>query len=243
MFDPFKDFEQVGYLRNLYGEKDRQIVQELEHELFRANLIDAQAYLAKRRAISYDDFLKVHELLFSAFYPWAGQDRAMTAPDIAVSKGNIMFGHPFEAKRAVDYGLQIARDSKELRKRSGEVLGLFAFGHPFLDGNGRTMLVINTELCHRAGFCIEWHRTAKYDYLAALSAEIVTPGKGILDNYLNQFIGASQERGLWGGMISDLSGLDGQGGDTVEGEYSDESVSQKYREFEAQRGYRAEPGG
>ena len=69
MFDPFKDFEQVGYLRNLYGEKDRQIVQELEHELFRANLIDAQAYLAKRRAISYDDFLKVQELLFLSFSP------------------------------------------------------------------------------------------------------------------------------------------------------------------------------
>ena len=41
MFDPFKDFEQAGYLRNRYGEKDPQIVQELEHQLFRAGLDEA----------------------------------------------------------------------------------------------------------------------------------------------------------------------------------------------------------
>jgi fido (protein-threonine AMPylation protein) len=41
-----------------------------------------------------------------------------------------------------------------LRNRYGEkepskVMGLFAYGHPFLDGNGRTMLIIHSELCRR----------------------------------------------------------------------------------------------
>ncbi len=104
------------------------------------------------------------------------------------------------------------------------------------------MLVVHTELCHRAGFCIEWHRTSKSDYLTALSAEIATPGKGILDAYLRPFVGESQERQAWGGMIGGLSGLVGQGvDDAVAGNYKDVEVSEQYREFERRRGYRIEP--
>ena len=243
MFDPFEDFEQAGYLRNSYAEKDLQIVQELEHQLFRAGLDQAIAHLAKRRSLGYDDFLAVHRILFSEFYPWAGQDRAATAPGIAVTKAGTWFSHPADARRAVEEGLRIARDKRQLRQRPGEVMGLFAYGHPFLDGNGRTMLVVHSELCHRAGFSIEWHRTRKTDCLAALSAEIASPGKGILDVYLEPFVGVHQERQLWGGVIDTLPGLDGQGTeDTIAGEYSDAKVSQQYRDFERQRGYSIESG-
>lgn len=238
MFDPFKDFAQAGYLRNRYREKDPRIVQDLEHQLFRAGLDEAIAYLAKCRPITYQDFLAVHGILFSAFYPWAGQDRAMTAPGMAVAKAGTWFSHPADARRAVEQGLRIGRDKRQLRQRPGEVMGLFAYGHPFLDGNGRTMLVVHSELCHRAGFCIEWHRTRKADYLAALSAEIASPGRGILDGYLLPFVGTVQERPLWGGAISSLAGLDGQSGaDTVAGEYTDAEVSRQYREFDRRRGY------
>ena len=34
MFDPFKDFETAGYLRNKFAERDLEIVQELEHQMF-----------------------------------------------------------------------------------------------------------------------------------------------------------------------------------------------------------------
>ena len=37
MFDPFKDFETAGYLRNVKREKDPQTVKEIEHDLFQAN--------------------------------------------------------------------------------------------------------------------------------------------------------------------------------------------------------------
>ena len=42
-------------------------------------------YLADCKAIAYQDFLSVHRMLFSEFYPWAGQDRATTAPNSAVT--------------------------------------------------------------------------------------------------------------------------------------------------------------
>lgn len=38
MFDPFKDFETAGYLRNMFAEKDPQIIQEMEHQMFRPGL-------------------------------------------------------------------------------------------------------------------------------------------------------------------------------------------------------------
>lgn len=243
MFDPFNDFETAGYLRNKFAEKDPQIVQELEHQMFRASLDEAIANLAKRRgALRYEEFLSVHRILFEGFYPWAGQDRAVTAPQVAVTKAGTWFCHPAHARLAVQEGLRIGNDKRLLRQRPGEVMGLFAYGHPFLDGNGRTMLVVHTELCHRAGFCIEWHRTSKADYLTALSAEIGTPGKGILDAYLQPFLGESQDRQGWGGMIGDLPGLNGKAeGDAVAGNYGDEEVSEQYREFERQRGYVIDP--
>ena len=46
MFDPFRDFETAGYLRNKFVEKDPQIVQELEHQMFRASLDEAIAHLS-----------------------------------------------------------------------------------------------------------------------------------------------------------------------------------------------------
>lgn len=243
MFDPFKDFETAGYLRNRFAEKDLQIVQELEHQMFRASLDEAIAYLAKRRGdLRYGDFLAVHRILFESVYPWAGQDRAVTAPEIAVTKAGTWFCHPAHAPLAVQEGLRIGRDKHRLRQRPGEVMGLFAYGHPFLDGNGRTMLVVHTELCHRAGFCIEWHRTNKSEYLSALSAEIAAPGQGILDAYLLPFVGESQERQAWGGMIGGLPGLAGKGADdAVAGNYQDAEVSEQYREFDRRRGYRIEP--
>lgn len=57
---------------------------------------------------------------------------------------------------------------------------MLADAHPFLDGNGRTILLVFMELCHRAGFAIDWSRTTKDDYLAALSTEINQPSRAIL---------------------------------------------------------------
>ncbi|MGP0916029.1 Fic/DOC family protein [Serratia sp. CY70267] len=237
MFDPFNDFEQVGYLRNHHGVKDPEIVRHLEHTMFRAGLDEALVYLAGRADLCYEDFLEVHRILFEEFYPWAGQDRTITAPNCAVSKAGTMFCHPHDARLAIEQGLRLGQNAESMRQRPGEVMGFFAYGHPFLDGNGRTMLIVHNELCHRAGFSIDWHRTNKIDYLRALSAEIESPSKGLLDNYLFQFIGGTRDRNLWGESINGIRGLDGQGiENSVDGEYTDIAVAQKYQSFEMNRG-------
>nr|WP_244657838.1 Fic family protein [Pseudomonas fluorescens] len=195
-------------------------------------------YLANKRTITYRDFLQVHGLLFGDLYPWAGSDRMTTSPDLAISKAGTCFCLPHEAKRAVEEGLRLGQGKVLLRKSPGLVMGFFAYGHPFLDGNGRTMLVVHSVLCHRAGFSINWSRTDKSDYLSALSKEIETPDKGILDDYLRGFIEPPLEPGGWEAAIHSVRGLNGLAiTDTVEGRSDDPAISQKYQDFDQRRGY------
>ena len=187
-FDPFGDFATRGYLRNLANEKDAAIVRRLEHVSFTTGIDEAFARLATKRPLSYADILSTHKILFEAVYPWAGQDRATTSPDVAVSRGSVLFAHPKYIQNAIDHGLKLGNDPKTMREKPGEVMGYLAHGHPFLDGNGRTIMVIHAVLVQRAGFSIDWAATDKNAYLDALTKELDDPGKGILDAYLKPYV-------------------------------------------------------
>lgn len=234
-FDPFKDFDQKGYLRNRFNFKSVEDVREMEHEVFRAGIDEAIEYLACQQDITYQDFLNVHKILFEDFYPWAGTDRLVVAPDYAISKGDIYFCHPQEIRLAVNQGLRMAKEKNVMQEKPGEIMGYFAYGHPFLDGNGRTMLLIHSELCRRAGFTIKWHETTKQDYLTALSKEIQSPCQGYLDSYLKRFIVRANSRVNLIDCISNIKGLDGTSHDNIVGEYSEDKVMREYREFEQRR--------
>jgi cell filamentation protein len=89
VFDPFGDFESRGYLQNFEGLKRLDEVKVLEHTFFEANLEDAFEFLGTvKGALTYKHFLKVHHVLFSDFYPWAGQDRLQLGVGQFVEKGN-----------------------------------------------------------------------------------------------------------------------------------------------------------
>lgn len=171
-FDPFGDFETQGYLRNLAKEKDPEIVRRLEHTAFTTGIDAAFEYLAKVKHLSYPDVIETHRILFDAVYPWAGQDRLKTAPDPAISRGNVLFARPEDIRRAVEFALTHGQDKKAMAAKPGEIMGYFTYGHPFLDGNGRTIMVVHGVLAQRAGFSIDWAATGKADYLATLTQEL-----------------------------------------------------------------------
>jgi cell filamentation protein len=75
-----------------------------------------------------------------------------------------------------------------MKARPGEIMGYLAYGHPFLDGNGRTIMTVHSVLAQRAGFSIDWSATTKDAYLDALTKEIENPPKGHLDAYLKPFM-------------------------------------------------------
>lgn len=206
-FDPFGDFDTKGYLRNYEGLSDPESVKHMEHSVFLANLDDAIEYLRTRRVINYASFLDVHEILFADFYPWAGQDRLATAPDLHISKGKVPFAAPRDIRPAIEFGLKQA--DQRMRERCGSVLGYFAHGHPFLDGNGRTIMLVFGELCFRAGFGIAWEGTNKMDYLNALTLELLDPRSAALHAYLAPFLSGRVPHGAYSKSLSELPGLSG----------------------------------
>ena len=241
MFDPFDDFATAGYLRNYDQEKDLEIVKIAEHQLFRAQLPVALDFLARKKRIDYADFLEVHRILFSGLYPWAGKDRAEVLPASAVKKGSLYFCHPQDCQRAVAAGIAMAQDQKQIATRPGFIMGLFAYGHPFLDGNGRTILLVHAELCFRANMSVDWLHTSKQPYLDALTREIESPNAGHLDAYLRPFIGPQIPRKSWLQSVSTLPGLDGaEAQSDASVGYCDPAVAEGYQEFERRRGYRFE---
>jgi cell filamentation protein len=183
VLDPFGDYETAGYLRNVYREKDLRVVGHLETAAFEQEIIPTLRFLEERHILNYEELVEVHSRLFNSVYPWAGQDRSTTAPNIAIAKAGFktLFAHPKDVRRAAEYALRLGQDTSYLRTRPGEVFGQLAHAHPFLEGNGRTILTIFSDLARRAGFHIGWERIDKEEFLKTLTSELLGPGKGVLD--------------------------------------------------------------
>ena len=193
--------------------------------------------LSQIERLSYQDVLATHKTLFKDVYPWAGQDRAQTAPNIAVSKGTVLFAHPDDAKPAVDHALRMGQDKALMAERPGEVMGYLAYAHPFLDGNGRTILAVHVELAERAGIGIDWAATDKAAYLTALTRELNHPGKGHLDAYLKPFVGAAVGRDRLSGHVAGAPDIfanpdEPLGANEVLGNFSDPVLQERYRHQE-----------
>lgn len=103
-FDPFGDFETNGYLRNTGKDKNPKVIKEIEHGVFEFKLSEVLDYLSTRKIITYNDFLAAHKILFSEYYPWAGQDRMITAPEIAIGKTGVFFAYPNDSRLAIESG-------------------------------------------------------------------------------------------------------------------------------------------
>ena len=239
-FDPFADFAERGYLRNHFGEKDHDIIRRAEHSAFVSGIEEAFSNLSQRPFLSYADVLGTHKALFKDIYPWAGQDRFQTTPDIAVSKGDILFAHPEAAQQAVEYALRLGHDKTFMSQHPGDVMGYLAYGHPFLDGNGRTIMVVHSELAQRAGISIDWAETDKMQYLSALTNELNNPNKGILDSYLRPFLRPAVGVDQLASHVAKTKGLDGgadsEGDDNkILGKVTDPALQARYKEQERQR--------
>lgn len=239
LFDPFGDFKTAGYLRNTLQLKDPEVIKELEHQNFKANLPTALSFLEQRRTIDYAAFLKVHKILFEDFYPWAGQDRLTChSQSKTINKDDIVFCAPQMIRAAVEEGLRIGKKAASMKSKPGSVMGMFAYGHPFLDGNGRTMLLVHMELCFRAKCAIDWAQTNKNEYLAALSAELKNPNDNSLNDYLRPLIVAQEPRTQWGASLLELKGLDGVDDDLQTLDLNDAQQNKRYEEFENKRQYK-----
>ena len=235
-FDPFGDFETQSYLRNLTKEKDPEIVRHLEHASFMTGIDAAIEHLAKSERLSYSDLLETHKILFEAVYPWAGRDRHTTAPDLVISRGPAPLAHPEDIQRAANYALTHGQDKEYITKKPGEVMGYLAYANPFLDGNGRAIMVVYAILSQRAGFSIAWPATDKANYLSALTKELDDRGKGYLDAYLKPFMRDAVSKDRLAEEIVQVPGLDGTDEQNeVLGKTSDPVLKARYEQQKLKR--------
>jgi cell filamentation protein len=231
-FDPFGDFATRGYLRNLAKAKDPDIVRRLQHNSFMTGLDEALAKLAEQKRLGYGDVLGTHKIRFEAVFPWAGEDRLTNAPHLAISKGPVLFAYPQDIRRSIDYALEHGQDRAFMAAKPGEVMGYLAYGHPFLEGNGRTIMVVHSVLADRAGLGIDWAATGKDEYLSALTREIDRPGKGELDAYLKPFIRKAAAKGA---IVAGAPGLDGNTDNAMLGDIRDPELRTRYEAQEVKR--------
>lgn len=123
-------------------------------------------YLKARPSFCYDDILQTHKTLFEGVFPWAGADRLANASHIFVKKGAVIFAHPNDIRKAIDHALEKGQDKAFMAEKPGEVMGHLAYGHPFLDRNGRTIMLIHAELARRANAGETSNPTLKAQYEA-----------------------------------------------------------------------------
>ena len=188
-FDPFGDFETRGYLRNHFELRDRRQLAQVEFNNYRTVLPEALAYL-EGSDLSYEDVLQVHRILFEAIYPWAGDDRSVTAPNIAVTRGGYddLFCHPVECRRVGEYALRDAGRPEIYLVAPGDAYSHLCHSHPFLDGNGRTLLLVHSEMLRRASAHIVWENVSPDDFLRTLTEDLRSPNQGVLDNFLLPYL-------------------------------------------------------
>jgi cell filamentation protein len=182
ILDPFGDYETAGYLRNSYQEKDLLVVGHLETAAFEQEIVPTVRFLRRLQTLRYEHITETHYRLFSSLYPWAGQDRSVTAPNSKIVKAGYrdLFALPAAIRLAAEHALNLGQDTAYLRAHPGEVFGYLAHAHPFLEGNGRTILTVFAELSRRADFHVEWEAIDKDQFLETLTRELLEPGR-ILD--------------------------------------------------------------
>ena len=193
-FDPFGDFAARGYLRNVRGYKRKDAIKRLERVEYEDNVVAARDYLASLTIIDLDFLHEAHRLLFGSVYPWAGQDREALGIHIPIFKGRLHFAATDQIRRVAAQALVLANDPDVMARQPGTVIGDLCYAHPFLEGNGRTLLALHTELARRAAISIDWRRVPSRAYLIELTKEIVLPGEQILDHFLAPYIRPNPDR-------------------------------------------------
>lgn len=189
VLDPFGDYQTAGYLRNIYQEKDLRVVGRLETAAFKQEILPTVRFLRRLPSLRYEHITETHRRLFNSIYPWAGEDRSVNAPHLAIGKAGYktLFAHPADAQRAAERALQLGQDKTYFRDHPGEVFAYLAHAHPFLEGNGRTILTVFADLSRRAGFHVEWDAIDKDEFLDTLTRELLNPDRSILDTLVLRY--------------------------------------------------------
>ncbi|WP_171049022.1 Fic family protein [Rhizobium sp. MHM7A] len=178
--NPWEPSEDGVILRNKFRVTDKAELDSLEFSFVRANMKQALAMLQLEKEITLQSWQRCHAILFSDLYPWAGQIRHLEA-----RRRHAPFNYKNDIESSTNDMLSRAKDSSFFSDHLGEVYCVLAFNHPFIDGNGRTLNAVFTELARRSDFGIAWDKVNKETYLSALTQGVMFMMYNPLDGFLN----------------------------------------------------------
>ena len=66
ILDPFGDYETAGYLRNVYGVKDLELIGHLETAVFQQEVLRTVRALRRVQTLQYQHILETHRQFFNS---------------------------------------------------------------------------------------------------------------------------------------------------------------------------------
>lgn len=183
MWDPFEDNHRKGLLRNKFGVMDQKRLKGLEFFSIEQNMQKALSVLKREKQIDLRSWRRTHAILLGTLYPWAG-----TIRHLDVRKGPVRFNTVPLIERETNRIFAKAAQPDFLTANLGYIYGELAFNHPFIDGNGRSLNTVFSELTRRNGFSICWNEVVKEDYLKHLTKAIVDAEYDDLNSYFNSLV-------------------------------------------------------
>lgn len=169
-WNPFGDPEGSPYLRNVEALTDPRLIAMTEFGMIGRNMPAALTMLEAEPCLGLLSWQQTHRILFGELYPWAG-----TLRHVSAARGSISEFSPWRMiERHAEAAFQLADTSstEAFIDVMGEVYGGMARCHPFLEGNGRSMNAVFSELCARAGIGIAWDAIRRDEWLEALTSAV-----------------------------------------------------------------------
>ena len=171
-----------GTLRNLYGERNAEILARLEYAETDINyyeLVSGKVYIP----YTYDavHLCAIHSYLFQDVYEWAGQYRCVN-----IFKGVSSFAdvHAGQIDRYLSDAKQLIQEIDwsslnhgDFAQVSAEVFAYINQAHPFREGNGRTIREYIRQMALYIGYNMNYSRIKVVDYIEASIFSIVDISK------------------------------------------------------------------
>lgn len=166
--DSYYCYDDVGVLKNLLNIKDQNELQKAEREITSLRIAQLMKFPPKG-TFNFAFLQKIHKLLFSDIYEWAGKIRTVN-----ISKGNQFCRCEYIEAQMARIMKELAADKylagknmNELAFALGYYLGEINAIHPFREGNGRTQRLFIQLLAQKNGYEIDYSKISSEDMLEA----------------------------------------------------------------------------
>lgn len=155
-----------GTLRNLFDERDRDVLRTLEYgATFRRQRQIERGDVTIARTYDGAHLQAVHRHLFQDVYEWAGEYRTVNMAkgsgrafgDVRTGEVDRYLGDAHRLVTGTEWG-RLGRD--DFAAKAAEVFAYVNQAHPFREGNGRASKVFMEHVTELSGFELDYSRVA-----------------------------------------------------------------------------------